>query len=34
MLEFINPFSLNEHNILKMLSNMQMELTEPKANSV
>jgi len=34
MLAFINAFSLSEHNILKMPSNMQMELTELKANSV
>jgi len=34
MLVFINPFSLSERNILKMPSNMQMELTELKANSV
>jgi len=34
MLAFINPFPLNEHNILKMPSNMQMVLIELKANSV
>ena len=34
MLAFINPFSLNKHNILKIPSNMQMELIELKANSV
>ena len=34
MLAFINPFSFNKHNFLKMPSNMQMELTELKANSV
>lgn len=34
MLAFINPFSLNEHNTLKMPSNMQMELIELKANSI
>ena len=34
MLAFINPFSLNEHSILKMPSNLQMELIELKANSI
>ncbi|XP_076373031.1 general transcription factor II-I repeat domain-containing protein 2-like [Tachypleus tridentatus] len=34
MLAFINPFSLTEQNILKMPSNIQMELIDLKANSV
>ena len=34
MLAFINPFSLNERSILKMPSNLQMELIELKANSI
>ena len=34
MLAFINSVLLDEHNILKMPSNMQMELIELKANSV
>ena len=34
MFAFINLFSLNEHNILKMPSNMQMKLIELKANSI
>ncbi|XP_068209107.1 general transcription factor II-I repeat domain-containing protein 2-like [Palaemon carinicauda] len=34
MLAFINPFSLTENNILKMPSNIQMELIDLKANSV
>ena len=34
MLTFINPFSLNERSILKMPSNLQMELIELKANSI
>ena len=34
MLAFINPFSLNERSILKMPSNLQMELIELMANSI
>ena len=34
ILAFINPFSLNERSILKMPSNLQMELIELKANSI
>ena len=34
MLAFINPFSLNERSILKMPSNLQMELIELKTNSI
>ena len=34
MLAFINPFSLNERSILKMPSNLQMELIELNANSI
>ena len=34
MLAFINPSSLNERSILKMPSNLQMELIELKANSI
>ena len=34
MLAFINPFSLNKRIILKMPSNLQMELIEQKANSI
>ena len=34
MLAFINLFSLNDGSILKMPSNLQMELIELKANSV
>ncbi|XP_076359110.1 general transcription factor II-I repeat domain-containing protein 2A-like [Tachypleus tridentatus] len=34
MLTFTNPFSLTEQNILKMPSNIQMELIDLKANSV
>ena len=34
MLAFINPFSLTEQNILKMPSNIQMELIDLKSNSV
>ena len=34
MLAFIYPFSLNERNILKMPSNLQMKLIKLKANSI
>ncbi|XP_068229614.1 general transcription factor II-I repeat domain-containing protein 2A-like [Palaemon carinicauda] len=34
MLAFINPFSPTENNILKMPSNIQMELIDLRANSV
>ena len=34
MLAFVNPFSLNERNNLKMPSNLQMELIELKTNSI
>ena len=34
LLGFINPFSLNVRNILKMSSNLHMKLIELKANSI
>ena len=34
MLAFINPFSLNERNILTIPSNLQIELIKLKANSI